>query len=169
MKESKTEILWRYYKASSSNDDNLHFKHQYIVIHIFIYIYIYRVLWVICRRFIFNISRICVFFSCQLGSTIVGLIDHRLSEKQHHDVIRSTTNFDTTCCIVGSTNKNISECLDVNLRIEQRIRKELGESIMVITKVRQLNKLTLFVLIRKKLFYSLVRSRPRLTTILQSQ
>ena len=35
----------------------------------------------------------------QPRSTIVGLIEHPLWEKRHHDAIRSSTSLDTTCCI----------------------------------------------------------------------
>ena len=138
---SQKYIIWYYaYTVNRYNKNILHFFYiisynwwNFVLLRTPNHLPIYRVRWVSCRRFIFLISRMRVAFSfCRLRSTVVGLIEHGLWEKQHHQAICSFTEFNTACCIAWhsyrSFDKNISKCLSVNLKTVQRIRKEFSQS-----------------------------------------
>ena len=114
--------------------------------------------------YIFNLARVRCFFFVSTAQ----YYKLRLWEKQLHDVIH----FSMLYCLAfvqWSPNKNIKECLGVNVRSVQRIRKEIGESNGDYGGMAARETHSLLVLIRKKLPNSFVRFRPWLTSIPRNQ
>lgn len=64
----------------------------------------------------------CLFLPTTQYSSVSG---HHLYEKKYHEAIQALL---LLAICARSSNMKISECLGVNLRIVQRIRKKLDES-----------------------------------------